>query len=74
MRVPTKREMVAVNEWLDGAARALNHFKAEAGRLELLKTMHAIDGATKALGWEVAEMRERFDNSGRRPHNRGRRS
>lgn len=66
MKVPNKREMKAVNEWLQGAATALNHWKAEAGNLGLLKTMHAIDGATKALGWEVAEMRERFDNSGRR--------
>ena len=70
MRVPNKREMKAVNEWLDGAARALNHFKAEAGNLGLFKTMHAINGATQALGWEVAEMRECFDNSGRRPKKR----
>ena len=28
--------------------------KAEAGRLGLLKTMHALDGATNATGWEQA--------------------
>jgi len=73
MKVPNIREMRAVNEWLDGAARALIHLKSEAGRLELFKTMHALDGATKALGYEVAEMRERFDTSGRRPSNKRRR-
>ncbi len=58
--------MIAVNEWLPGAASSLNYLKAEAGRLGLLKTMHAMDEGTKALGYEVAEMRERYDNSGRR--------
>lgn len=66
MKVPNRREMIAVNEWLPGAASSLNHLKAEAGRLGLLKTMHAINEGITALGYEVAEMRERYHNSGRR--------
>jgi hypothetical protein len=31
--------------------------KAEAGRLGLLKTMHALDGATNATGWEQADIK-----------------
>jgi hypothetical protein len=58
--------MKAINEVLDGAARALVYWKSELGRVELFKTMHALDEATKALGYEVAEARERFENSGRR--------
>ena len=60
MRVPTKREMKLVNERLLDCATALNYWKFELGRLQLFKTMHALDTATQALGYEVAEMRERF--------------
>jgi hypothetical protein len=34
---------------------ALNILKVQAGRLGLFETMHAIDTATKKVGWEIAE-------------------
>jgi hypothetical protein len=32
--------------------------KAEAGRLELWQTMHALDDATQHIGWEIASRRD----------------
>lgn len=32
--------------------------KAEAGRLGLYRTMHALDEATQQIGWEVASLRD----------------
>lgn len=43
----------------DGAhqlAADLVRIKARAGRLGLWKTMHAIEPATQAVGWEMAEI------------------
>lgn len=36
-------------------AGELVRIKARLGALGLLKTMHALDGATKAIGYELAE-------------------
>lgn len=35
--------------------RRLTLMKVEAGKLELFETMHAIDGATKKVGYELAD-------------------
>lgn len=40
-------------------AATLVQCKAEAGRLHLWRTLHAIDGATTVIGWEIAEQRSR---------------
>jgi hypothetical protein len=32
--------------------------KAEAGRLGLYRTMHALDSATQEIGWEIASRRD----------------
>lgn len=35
-------------------ASQLNILKARLGKMHLLKTMHALDDATRMLGWEAA--------------------
>lgn len=37
-------------------ANQLALMKHKAGELGLLKTMHAMEPATQAIGWEIAEM------------------
>jgi hypothetical protein len=37
--------------------------KARAGGMGLYKTMHALEPATQAVGWEIAEMIERKSNT-----------
>lgn len=39
-------------------ARALMMIKHRAGQLGFYKTMHAIEAATQAIGWEMAEQIE----------------
>lgn len=39
-------------------ATEMNLMKVELGRLGLFRTMHAMDEATRALGWELAERLE----------------
>lgn len=39
----------------DEFASALMLMKVRAGQLGLFKTMHAIEPATQAVGWELAE-------------------
>ena len=36
-------------------AAKVTALKAEAGKLNLFKTMHALEGATQTVGWEIAE-------------------
>ena len=43
-------------------ALAIVQLKFEAGRLGMWKTMHALEPATQAVGWEMAEILE-----GKRP-------
>ena len=43
-------------------ARDITLVKARAGQLGLFKTMHALEPATQAIGWEMAEILE-----GKRP-------
>lgn len=38
---------------------ALVTLKSDAGKLELWKTLHAIDEAAKVAGWEIAEQAEK---------------
>ena len=40
---------------IDDFAEALVLLKHRAGAIGLFKTMHAIEPATKAIGWELAE-------------------
>jgi hypothetical protein len=42
----------------DEIASAIMLLKHRAGQLGLFKTMHALEPATKAVGWELAEMIE----------------
>lgn len=60
MKAPTVPEIKDINDYLIDAASTLNNLKYQAAARGLFKTMHAIDKATKALGWEVAEKREAF--------------
>lgn len=43
---------VAVSE----IAVQMNLLKARLGHMHLFKTMHALDEATRALGWEAADI------------------
>jgi hypothetical protein len=40
-------------------ATEMNLIKNELGRLGMFKTMHAMDEATRALGWELSERIEK---------------
>ena len=40
-------------------AITLVKLKDKAGRMGMYKTMHALDEATRAIGWEIAEKKAR---------------
>lgn len=54
-RPPLSKPQTLSREQLDFPIK-LNALKAEAGRLGLWRTHHAIDAATTAVGWELADM------------------
>lgn len=45
-------------------AGALMLMKMRAGQLGFYKTMHALEPATQAIGWEMAELIEAKDHTG----------
>jgi hypothetical protein len=49
---------IAEQESMLTLAEVLVQAKAEAGRLQLWQTMHALDNATQHIGWEIASRRD----------------
>lgn len=58
-RPPLPKPRTLSREQLDFPIK-LNALKTEAGRLGLWRTHHAIDAATPAVGWELAEKETEF--------------
>ena len=66
MLVPTRFQMKEINERSPDIIRSLIYWRDEAFRLNLHKTFGVMCEALKVCGWEVDEVRNKFEGSGRR--------